>query len=577
MRLIGGASMTAPPRSGEPLSSDIDASLGVQVVPQTPDPAAALKAVMQPDRCGFGSAHRSGFSRLKIDTDRRKFYKSWQGRSARNARETRAEALEARAVHGVAADGVLHPPELVNQTGHDLHVWPLVIVKELIDNALDACEEAEIAPTISITVTKGGSIIIEDNGPGIPAKTIQSVLDYAIRVSSTRSLLCSPTRGQQGNALKTILPMGYVMDDSGEDACGETIIEAHGLAHRIAFEVDHIKQEPKITHTTKPSKVVKGTRITVTLPKLMSARLHLDISNAKDVFWSLPKVLCVAQSASDSQGQMERQSPHQHQGVESELEKMAAVVANVPALVRCQPLPSLHGGTHCQSRAPSPSGNLFQEFRGMTGTAKQKKVLAEIGASHVSLHNYFGPHKANTKNIKKMLASLKRHTKPVGLPILASSGKSISLLVMEAAGGDPKTFKYIRRIGETDGVPRVVEFAFGIHRDGSYCRESAPEPKLYHRRELVSRHQQSVSVDWKKRRWSRRDSRQTSAPVMTHPSSVACMSLVRVSPTPTGANPQSSSKARRTTMAKNKNHGHRHHRCRPRGDEAMDADHSNSR
>ena len=37
---------------------------------------------------------------------------------------------------------------------------------------------------------------------------------------------------------------------------------------------------------------------------------------------------------------------------------------------------------------------------------------------------------------------------------------------MEAAGGDPKTFKYIRRIGETDGVPRVIECAFGIHRDG---------------------------------------------------------------------------------------------------------------
>jgi hypothetical protein len=37
---------------------------------------------------------------------------------------------------------------------------------------------------------------------------------------------------------------------------------------------------------------------------------------------------------------------------------------------------------------------------------------------------------------------------------------------MEAAGGDPKTFTYNRRAGEADGVPRVTEFAFGIHRDG---------------------------------------------------------------------------------------------------------------
>ena len=38
--------------------------------------------------------------------------------------------------------------------------------------------------------------------------------------------------------------------------------------------------------------------------------------------------------------------------------------------------------------------------------------------------------------------------------------------MMERAGGDTRTFTYNRSLGETDGVPRVVEFAFGIHRDG---------------------------------------------------------------------------------------------------------------
>ena len=174
--------------------------------------------------------------------------------------------------------------------------WPLYILKELTDNGIDACEEAETAPNIFVTVTKGGSIIVEDNGPGIPAKTIQSVLDYAIRVSSNEAY-CSPTRGQQGNALKTILPMPYVMDDSGEDACGETIIEAHGVAHCITFEVDHIKQEPKITHTTKPSKVVKGTRITVALPRYDYCET-LEISVIESRFLALAEVLCVAESAS---------------------------------------------------------------------------------------------------------------------------------------------------------------------------------------------------------------------------------------------------------------------------------------
>ena len=85
------------------------------------------------------------------------------------------------------------------------------MLKELVDNALDAAEEAEIAPVVSITV-KGRSIIIKDNGPGIPAKTIDGVLDYSIRVSS-REAYVSPTRGAQGNALKTILPMAYVLNE----------------------------------------------------------------------------------------------------------------------------------------------------------------------------------------------------------------------------------------------------------------------------------------------------------------------------------------------------------------------------
>src|SRR5215469_4329068 len=59
--------------------------------------------------------------------------------------------------------------ELVTQTGHGKDEWPLVIVKELMDNALDACEEAGIAPTIDVSADPCG-ITIRDNGPGLPEK-----------------------------------------------------------------------------------------------------------------------------------------------------------------------------------------------------------------------------------------------------------------------------------------------------------------------------------------------------------------------------------------------------------------------
>jgi hypothetical protein len=68
--------------------------------------------------------------------------------------------------------------ELTAQTGHPTEDWPLVIAKELTDNALDAAEEAQIAPKIIIEVsTERGEIILTDNGPGLPAETIDGVLD----------------------------------------------------------------------------------------------------------------------------------------------------------------------------------------------------------------------------------------------------------------------------------------------------------------------------------------------------------------------------------------------------------------
>jgi hypothetical protein len=98
----------------------------------------------------------------------------------------------------------------------------------------------------------------------------------------------------------------------------------------------------------------------------------------------------------------------------------------------------------------------------MSGTARQKVVLAETETSRVSLHNFFGRSKVNGANIEKLLAALKAHTKPVRTASLGVIGKDHFFLMMEAAGGDPKTFTYQLNTFEDDGVPYVVEFAFGV-------------------------------------------------------------------------------------------------------------------
>ena len=51
--------------------------------------------------------------------------------------------------------------ELVAQTGQPVEAWPLVILKEVADNALDEAEEAGVPPRVSVAVsTATGTLIV---------------------------------------------------------------------------------------------------------------------------------------------------------------------------------------------------------------------------------------------------------------------------------------------------------------------------------------------------------------------------------------------------------------------------------
>jgi hypothetical protein len=363
--------------------------------------------------------------------------------------------------------------ELQNQTGHAVQDWPLVVLKELVDNALDACEEAEIAPVVSIAV-KPGAIVVQDNGSGIRADTISSILDYNIRVSS-REAYVSPTRGAQGNALKTILPMGYVLDRERRDglnteAVGETVIETLGVEHRIQFRVDHINNQPKVTHITSPSPLETGTRVTVKWPATPIYNDVTYLQHAQDAFlrlaegytwfnphlslqvtWDDEEVIAVGASNLGWQKWRPRDPTSAHWYDETRLQRyMAAHVARDRDLQRDRPV-----------------REFVAEFRGLSSTAKQRRVLAEVGCSHVSLSQFFGVDRVNRKGVAKLLAAMKSHTKPVAAKHLGAIGAEHLKQRFEAAGGHLNTFKYERRYGVTDeGIPYIVEGAFGLHRSG---------------------------------------------------------------------------------------------------------------
>jgi len=72
-------------------------------------------------------------------------------------------------------------------------------VKEAVDNALDACEEAGILPEISVQVRhrqEKSRVVVEDNGPGIAESQIARIFGKLLYGSKFHKL--SQSRGQHG-------------------------------------------------------------------------------------------------------------------------------------------------------------------------------------------------------------------------------------------------------------------------------------------------------------------------------------------------------------------------------------------
>ena len=265
--------------------------------------------------------------------------------------------------------------ELVAQTGHTCAIGPLVVVKELIDNALDACEEAGIAPVISVTVDEAG-IEVTDNGPGLPADTIKGVLDYTVRVSS-REAYVRPTRGAQGNALKTIVGMPFALDPR----IGTVLeIDANGVRHVINCAVDHIRQEPVIEHLTEPGIRRNGTSVLVRWPDSPSSNL-LDAEDrflqiTDDFTWLNPHLTLTTEF-------VRRSVPRQSDG--SGLGQVEAIRPDFGALVSarapCSPdrcLPRARSGSWPHPHRPRVCRRVpgTERHRQAEGSARSDRLVA---------------------------------------------------------------------------------------------------------------------------------------------------------------------------------------------------------
>ncbi|MHB8604496.1 MAG: DNA topoisomerase VI subunit B [Thermoplasmatota archaeon] len=159
--------------------------------------------------------------------------------------------------------------------GFDSPIRALITsVKEAVDNALDACEEASILPDIEVKLRKvnaadkGGEAIdyeltVEDNGPGIVKKQIGNI--FARLLYGSRFHAIRQSRGQQGIGISAVVM--YAQLTTGKPAIIASKIGDGQPVNVVHLKLDTRSNKPDIVreemgdHWEKPT----GTRVTVTL------------------------------------------------------------------------------------------------------------------------------------------------------------------------------------------------------------------------------------------------------------------------------------------------------------------------
>ncbi|MFB6153205.1 MAG: DNA topoisomerase VI subunit B [Halodesulfurarchaeum sp.] len=148
-------------------------------------------------------------------------------------------------------------------------------VKEAVDNALDACEEAGIRPDIYIEIREVGEyyrVVVEDNGPGITKEQVPKV--FGKLLYGSRFHKREQNRGQQGIGISAAVL--YSQLTSGKPARITSRTQGGQTAQYFEVIIDTETNEPEIraeeeTTWDRPH----GTRIELEMEANMRARQRL--------------------------------------------------------------------------------------------------------------------------------------------------------------------------------------------------------------------------------------------------------------------------------------------------------------
>jgi DNA topoisomerase-6 subunit B len=156
----------------------------------------------------------------------------------------------------------------------------LTTVKEAIDNALDACEEAAILPELYVELspvegeTDRYRVVVEDNGPGIVKEQIGKIFGKLLYGSKFHRLRQS--RGQQGIGISAAGMYGQLT--TGRPMIITTRTGKGRPAFRVEMRIDTLKNQPEILKQEQLDwDRDRGTRVEIELAgKYLKGRQSVD-------------------------------------------------------------------------------------------------------------------------------------------------------------------------------------------------------------------------------------------------------------------------------------------------------------
>jgi hypothetical protein len=344
--------------------------------------------------------------------------------------------------------------ELAMQIGHPRERWPIALLKEMIDNGLDACEKAGVHPLVRVTIDPD-ALSVADNGPGLPVQVLERSLDFTLRVSDN-AYYVSPTRGQLGNALKCIWAAPFVASGTR----GRVEVATGGVRHIIDVSLDRIRQQPRIDRDVIKDRAVKtGTVFKMHWPGIAS---YLTDPLMRDSYRADALVAAYAGFNPHARFELLADRRTVFEPAIQAWKKWLPSMKTSPHWYTPEQLRGLIAAYIANERARSVR-DFVAEFHGLQGTLARKAILEKAGLTGASVRDLVTGDDVDPEAVQRLLLAMQAGARPVKPKVLGVVGQHVEASLARA-GIEPESIRRPRCVaGVADGLPFVLEVAFGIH------------------------------------------------------------------------------------------------------------------